>query len=399
MRRRCRAIACRAFPRLRARSKGLPLKICHLIYDDIANPWLGGGGAVRAMEIYRRLAERHEITLICGLFPGADLEAEIDGIRILRVGSAASYGRSRLGYCLNAIDQLRKLDWDLWVNEFSAFAPLRVPAALRRRGLLFFQHFMGHHALIKRPLVGGVSWLAEERVLRAYDRILTVSPSVQDRIRSKLKGRDLPVDCVCNGVAERYFALESVEEPYVLYFGRIDIHTKGLDVLIPAFARLAADHPHVALKLAGRGSAAQLAKVSELVRREGVADRVEVVANVSDEEQGELLRRALLGCLPSRYEGWGMVAVEAAAVGKAVIGTDISGLRDAICDGETGLLVPSGDAAALAAAMRALVADDQRRRWLGAEGRKWARNFDWNLLAKEQEGVYLKALGGISGVV
>ena len=104
MRRRCRAIACRAFLRLRARSKGFPLKICHLIYDDIANPWLGGGGAVRAMEIYRRLAERHEITLICGLFPGADLEAEIDGIRILRVGSAASYGRSRLGYCFNAID-------------------------------------------------------------------------------------------------------------------------------------------------------------------------------------------------------------------------------------------------------------------------------------------------------
>ena len=94
-----------------------------------------------------------------------------------------------------------------------------------------------------------------------------------------------------------------------------------------------------------------------------------------------------------------MVAVEAAAVGKAVIGTDISGLRDAICDGETGLLVPAGDGAALAAAMRALVADDQRRRWLGAAGRKWARNFDWNLLAKEQEGVYLRALRGVSGVV
>ena len=350
------------------------------------------------MEIYRRLAERHEITLVCGLFPGADSEAEINGIRILRVGSAASYGRSRLGYCFNAIDQLRKLNWDLWVNEFSAFAPLRVPAAFRRRGLLFFQHFMGHHALIKRPLVGGVSWLAEERVLRSYDRILTVSPSVKDRIGRKLKGRDVSMDCVFNGVAERYFALEPVEEPYALYFGRIDIHTKGLDVLISAFARLVADYPQVNLKLAGRGSAKQLVKVSELVRREAVTDRVEVIANVSAEEQGELLRRALLVCMPSRYEGWGMVAVEAAAAGKAVIGTDISGLRDAIRDGETGLLVPAGDATALASAMRTLVTDDERRRWLGAEGRKWARNFDWNLLAKEQEGVYLKALGGISGV-
>ena len=93
-----------------------------------------------------------------------------------------------------------------------------------------------------------------------------------------------------------------------------------------------------------------------------------------------------------------MVAVEAAAVGKAVLGTDISGLRDAVRDGETGLLVPAEDIAALAEGMRSLLADDQWRRRLGDQGRAWARNFDWNRLAKEQEGVYFRALRGISGV-
>ena len=114
------------------------MKICHLMYDDIANPWLGGGGAVRAMELYRRLASRHEITVVSGLFPGAELETERHGLRLLRVGSARSYALSRVGYCREAVAQLQRLEWDLWINEFSAFAPLRVPAALRRQGCFCF---------------------------------------------------------------------------------------------------------------------------------------------------------------------------------------------------------------------------------------------------------------------
>ena len=369
------------------------MRICHLIYDDIANPWLAGGGAVRVREIYRRLAAQHQITLISGLFPGAEPESEVDGIRLLRVGSARSYAMSRLGYCHRAVAQLKELEWDLWINEFSAFAPLRVPAALRARALLFFHHFVGHHALAKHPLVGGVSWMAEARSLRAYPWILTGAPSVQEQIRTRLAGRKIPVDCVHNGVDERYFALEALEESYVLYFGRIDIHTKGIDVLLPAFARISAAYPDLRLKLAGRGSAEQLMRVQELIRRESLEDRVELVGGVDDQQQGELLRRALFVCMPSRYEGWGMVAVEAAAAGKAVVGTDISGLRDAIREGETGVLVPPGDVSALAGGMRVLVEDDQLRRLLGSQGRSWARNFNWDRLAREQEAVYLKAIG------
>ena len=87
------------------------MKICHLIYDDIANPWLAGGGAVRAREIYRRLAERHQVTLITGLFPGAQREEELDGIRFVRVGSDRSYARSRLAYCRASVEQLKQMSW------------------------------------------------------------------------------------------------------------------------------------------------------------------------------------------------------------------------------------------------------------------------------------------------
>ncbi|NTU41942.1 MAG: glycosyltransferase family 1 protein, partial [Nitrospirales bacterium] len=47
------------------------MRIVHCIYDHIRNPWVGGGGAVRMFEIYRRLSQRHRITVICGKYPGA----------------------------------------------------------------------------------------------------------------------------------------------------------------------------------------------------------------------------------------------------------------------------------------------------------------------------------------
>ncbi|MDE2812145.1 MAG: glycosyltransferase family 4 protein [Gemmatimonadota bacterium] len=366
------------------------MKICHLMYDDMANPWLGGGGAVRAMELYRRLASRHEITVVSGLFPGAERETERHGLRLLRVGSARSYALSRLGYCRAAVAQLQRLEWDLWINEFSAFAPLRVPAALRRQGLLVFYHFMGLHALAKHPLVGGVAWLCERRALRAYERILTIAPSVQARVQRC--ARDAEVDIVYSGVDRRFFALAPEEGPYLLYFGRMDIHTKGIDLLIAAFAEIAAEHPDIRLKLAGRGTSKQLAKVRDLARRVGLEDRVEIIGSVDEERQGELLRRALMVCVPSRYEGWCMVAVEAAAAGKAVLGTDIDGLRDAVRHDETGVLVPPDDVGALADGMRALIADDSKRRALGAAGRAWAGRFGWDRLAEDLEDVYLRAV-------
>jgi glycosyltransferase involved in cell wall biosynthesis len=360
------------------------MRICHLIYDDVANPWLAGGGAVRARELYRRLAPRHQVTLVSGRYPGAITDEQVDGLRILRVGAEGSYARSRLAYMGAACRQLRMLDWDVWVNEFSASAPLYVSADLRRRGVLLFQHFVGHHAIIKHPLAGPFAWLAERRALRRYSHIIAVSPSVQQHIQ-RLAGPRARVDCVHNGVDQRYFALQPREEPFVLYLGRTDVHTKGLDLLIAAFSRAATEVPELKLKLAGRGSPEQVARLHQLIQRARIGHRVEVLGGVSEAAKEELLATCLFVCMPSRYEGWGIVAIEAAAASKAALGTRIDGLQDAIRHGETGMLVEPDNVPALADQMKVLACDQERRRALGEAGRRWARRFDWDQLAQEHE--------------
>jgi len=367
------------------------MKICHVMYDDVANPWLGGGGAIRAREIYRRLADRHEITLITGRFPGGRTCEDVDGLHLVRVGTDRGYALSRLGFCARAMSRLRAEEWDVWVHEFSAFAPLWVPRPLRRRGVLSFYHFVGSHALRKHPIVGGVAWAAEAAALRRYRRILTISPSVTERVRRTLGGKSVRIDCVFTGVDSAYFELQPEELPYVMYFGRTDVHTKGMDVLVAALARIAPAYPEVTLRIAGRGAPRERQLLDRLIRDAGLEARTEVVGVVDEARKGDLLRQALFICMPSRYEGWGIAAVEAAAAGKPVLGTRVAGLTDAVQDGETGILVEPESPEALAAGMRRLLDDGALRSRLGRAGRVWARRFDWDEIARVQEGVLQRA--------
>jgi glycogen(starch) synthase len=364
------------------------VKVLHTTYDDPWNPWLAGGGALRTYEISKQLAERHDITILTGRYPGAPEVEERDGIRFVRVGSPQPYAISRLSFGLAASTYLMRADYDLWVYGFSAFAPIYATASRRRCCLLECFHLMGQHAVEKHPLVGRATPYIESTTLRAYANVLSISPSVRDNIAEIRGPQGLRV--VYTGVDDSCFVTSPVEEDYILYFGRHDIYTKGLDVLFQAFAKL--HNTDVRLKLAGRGSEEDRQQLQALAQDLGIAQRVELIGSVSDEARRELYRRSLFVCAPSRYEGWCIAAIEASAASKPVIGTDIPGLRDAVRDGETGHLVPSEDSTALAHAMDRLLENSDERRRLGSAGRSWAERFTWDQIARDQEQLYTEVV-------
>ncbi len=125
---------------------------------------------------------------------------------------------------------------------------------------------------------------------------------------------------------------------------------KGHDVLLEAMTRLPAD---VRLVLAGDGPLE--ATIEAAIGRLGLRERVERLGHVDD--VGPLLAAADVVVLPSRYEGLPLVLLEAMDAGRPIVGTDVPGTRDLVVDGETGLLVPADDPAALAAAITRVLAD------------------------------------------
>src|SRR6476660_9447004 len=99
------------------------MRILHVIYDDISNPWLGGGGATRTLEIYSRVVEQgHRVLVVCGKYPGAFSREKRQGVEYRRVGLGQSYVLSRLGFMAGAARLIKRGGYDIVIEDVSPFS-------------------------------------------------------------------------------------------------------------------------------------------------------------------------------------------------------------------------------------------------------------------------------------
>lgn len=191
------------------------------------------------------------------------------------------------------------------------------------------------------------------------------------------------------------------DRPTILFVGRLQ-PLKQPDVAIRALAELLARDPALdpALVVIGGPSGHDGIGPSALERlaaRLGVADRVQIRRPVPHERLAAWYRAADVVLVPSRTESFGLVALEAAACGTPVVASNAGGLRTAVCDGVTGVLVDASDPAAYAAALHPLLRDPAARRRMGGAGARYARRFDWRQAAAGLLGVYEEAAGRRAG--
>ncbi|MBI3127192.1 MAG: glycosyltransferase family 4 protein [Candidatus Tectomicrobia bacterium] len=173
--------------------------------------------------------------------------------------------------------------------------------------------------------------------------------------------------------------------PLVGSVGRLD-PVKGHGLLIRAFARLR--DPKARLALAGDGE--KRGEYEALARELGISERVHFMGWREDVD--DLLGALDLFVFPSLNEGMGRAAVEAMAAGLAVVASRTGGLPEVVRDGETGLLVPPGDAEALASAMERLLARPEERRAMGEAGRRLARDYGAERMCERLEALYARLL-------
>jgi D-inositol-3-phosphate glycosyltransferase len=181
--------------------------------------------------------------------------------------------------------------------------------------------------------------------------------------------------------------LELPPDPMLLYVGRLQ-PIKGLETLLDAMARLGgparlyivggdADEPendHTAWGHAGR--------LRARVRGLGLEERVRFLGAQPQRRLRLFYAAAEATVMPSYYESFGMVALEAMACGSPVVGSRVGGLQTTIKDGVTGYLVPEGDPAALSERLEVLLHDPAERARLGREASRWAADHRWPCVAE-----------------
>ena len=176
-------------------------------------------------------------------------------------------------------------------------------------------------------------------------------------------------------------------EPRLAIVGRL-IPIKGHEVLLEALRLVREEVPELTLEIAGDGPLESQLRAT--VARLGLADRVTFLGRVAP--PAPVYERAEIVVVPSFGEGFGMVALEAMERGRAVIASDVGGLPEIVAAGETGLVVPSGDPAALAGAIAELARDPSRAAVFGAAGRERALSaFSQDRCTEQTERLYLAA--------
>jgi glycosyltransferase involved in cell wall biosynthesis len=353
------------------------MRVLHCIYDDPRNPWVGGGGSMRVLEIYRRLVGRVDATVATGNFPGARDET-VDGVRYVRLGARSPYPWSRWTYARAATELLARGGYDAAVYDFSVYTPLRIP---RGRPVGLVVHML--HGPTARDRFGGVLGgavdAAERRSLGRARMVSTTSRWMTDQLRPLL-APDARVELIGSGVPDEFARVERREGGFLLYYGRFDVYQKGLDTLLHAFARIARERPGVELRLAGRGKDEE--RVRELARELGIAERVRLIPDVERAQVLELFSGALALLMPSRLEGLPMVPAEAMAAGVPVVAASVGAVPEVVDPPRGGILVPRDDPEALAGAALRLLDDPAARAAFSASARVSAERFSWDAVAE-----------------
>ncbi len=254
------------------------------------------------------------------------------------------------------------------------------------------------------PMIANTRLDIEKTVLETAERIIATSPQEKEHLRSLVstKGNIDIIPCGTDihrfGSMNRSEARELLglnpEDKIVFYIGRFD-KRKGIETIVRGVARsVLRGNPHLKLIIGGgsrpgQSDGIERERIEGIVAELGMTDFTTFPGRISDELLPAYYTAADVCVVPSHYEPFGLVAIEAMACGTPVVASDVGGLQFTVVSEETGLLTPPKDEVAFGQAIDRILTNPEWRNKLGEAGRRIVESkFSWDGVAYQLSDLY-----------
>lgn len=352
------------------------MKIAIFNWKDIKSPQSGGAEIVTSEYARGWVQAGHQVSLICPAFVGGLRTETVDGVKIIRLGPKNKYSQFLIHVlAFFYYQQHLKNQADLVIDQIH-WVPFFTPLYVKEKKLAFI-HEVAKDIWIRQfgLVLGNLGKFVEPIIFKFYRGIqfLTVSQTT----KKDLTGFGIPqshITVINNGVSVEPFPAELKKEKnsVLIYVGRLT-KAKNVEDVIKAFgvvnkkiptARLwivgGADDPHYLNKL-----------------RKQVNNRVKFWGFVSDNQKEKLMAKSHLLVHASLTEGWGLVVIEAAAMGTPAVVYNVPGLCESVINGKTGVVCPKNTPEEMAKQIIGLLSDNKKYREMQKSCLDRAKKFSW----------------------
>ena len=292
------------------------MRIVILDFDNLNNPNLNAGQARATFEVGRILARKHKVTVYCYKYPGCKDYSE-EGMTYKHFGIDTPWIKlNNILYFLFLPFIVSRIRADIILDTFTApvsatFTPLYtstpvvgIPTSFQ--GSKFQEKYHLPISLIEN--LGCKLYRYFAPYTSEYDRKMkSMNPHVINRI-------------IPEGVGDEFFDIKQKDPEHILFLGRFDMHQKGIDLLLKAYAKVV-DKMNFPLVLAGHGPDTD--RIAKLIEELNIGHRVKMIGSTYGEKKVDILSKSLFVAFPSRHEGFSLFSLEALASGLPLVGFDI----------------------------------------------------------------------------
>lgn len=366
------------------------MRILILNWRDVRHPKSGGAELVTMEHAKGWVGEGHSVTWLTARYAGAPKESIVEGVRFVRRwGEHSIYLYAPFYLLANA------RFFDVVVDEVHGF-PFFSPLFTHKPVVVFIHEIAGEIWDFMFPFPKNViGKFLEHLYFRLYRHCLfwTDAPStVSELVERGISGEQctaIPCPIIMDNrlqmndkrsmKSHKSLIINHISKekfPTFLFVSRV-VRMKGIEEIVKAFSFIARTQTNAKLWIVGAGEAAYIEELTRMMAEYGIEDRVTFFGNVSEKRKFDLMARAHLLLHASVKEGWGMVVLEAAAVGTPSVVYNVPGLKDVVQNGKTGIVIENNSPQKMAEAALRLLRDQKQYRQFQKNGKVWAKSFTW----------------------